>query len=49
MDDTARRDLKCPEMSLEGLISASVDWDPKILAEEQRADTTMRYNRNGLL
>jgi hypothetical protein len=49
MDDTARRDLKCPEMSLEGLISASADRNPKILAEEQRADTAMRYNRNGLL
>jgi hypothetical protein len=46
MQDTARCDLKCPEMSLEGLISASVDRNSKVLAEKQGANATMRYHRD---
>lgn len=46
MDDAVSRNLECPEIPLERLIKSTADRNPKILAEQQRADAAMGDKRD---
>ncbi len=44
MENTARRTIKGPVVPLKRLVGCPADWLPKVLAEQESADTSMRYD-----